>query len=84
MESNMHEFHAVLISSQTKNIHVNKLDSTLLAKSLSNSTEDYSSLKLQTCEALTQENHHFWTKPFHFKYLVKAPFKTHMLSESEI
>lgn len=48
IKSNMHEFHTVLISSQTKNIHVNELDSTSLAKSPSNNTEDYSFLTLET------------------------------------
>lgn len=60
----MHELHTALISA--KNIHVNELDSTLLAKSLSNNTEDYSLLKLETCEALTQENHHFWPELLFF------------------
>lgn len=53
IKSNMHEFHTALISSQTKNIHVNEPDSPSLAKSLSNNTEDYSFLKSETCEALT-------------------------------
>lgn len=53
IKSNMHEFHTALISAT--NIHVNELDSTSLAKSCSNNTEDYSLLKLETCE----ENRHF-------------------------
>lgn len=46
-------------SSQTKNIHVNEPDSTLSLKSLSNSTEDYSFLNLESCDALPQEIHRF-------------------------
>lgn len=45
MKSNMHELHTALTSA--KNIHVDELDGTLLAKSLLNNTMDYSSLKFR-------------------------------------
>lgn len=62
--SNMHAFHAALMSSQTKNIHAKQPDSNLLLKSPSNNSEDYSFLKLETWEAFARENHYLWVQYF--------------------
>lgn len=79
IKSNMYEFRTVLISSQTK---IYMWMSLTVLCSHSYITEDYSSLKLETCEALMLENHHFWAEPFFsFRCLLNKYFTTHIINQ---
>lgn len=75
-------------SHSAKNIHVNEFNS-LLAKSLSDSEEDYSRLTLETREAPTPEHLYFWLDPLCLGNIQMAAFTSlhlcwmiHLLGQS--